>query len=559
MSLHLGQLKRNLQDIYRAAHQTGNSTLPLVANFSGTRFYPARHFQGRLWRGFYCLSELLVGCELQQSSLQKAISNTHALFLKQLTFIQPHATAYATYLKRCGQGYGVREKDYFVARQVITKWNKATSPFIEYMQHSSSPALKTWPFLIAEAKRLYDFYKIIALEGISEGVLPLASLKKVLKDKPLNSIDHKMLDQWIKKMNGRAGAVHFIHQGLQGIASQYIKEVNSNEKDTAASLEMVLEDKGCKVFQHADAEHMRWRQCLKKGDCVRGKDRQMVLGAELIHTTQLMDRTRVFALEGEDDYVVLFAQNRAALGIRSLRHRVGVYFGIPPVSLIGVSDDGSFALAERLSPLCAHVWKSREGCLSLEDQPLINIIQGLLRWLVSSNFTPTGFTPDALMLDASNRLKALKPMSKERFDFNALEDFVFKCSAGNRTIHHHLMTKTGLSEHATARFYHHMMAIALKGEVFEAEDLACIYKIGDPKVVDRAIELAKKMVSMRQEICSKVRALLPEYSEGETKGLYKAVGKALMECHKQSQAVSIMWTSLEQEVVEKVVKLINKR
>ncbi len=568
-----GLLKRNLQEIYQAAHQTNESTLslPLIANFSGTCLYQANHFRGRLWRAFYCLSAFLLRIELQQSCLYKAIQKTHTLFLKQLSLIQSHMSVYEIYLKRTGQGYSVKESDFFAARHAIIKWNRATGPFVELLLNRPCTALKALfecglksysedngqskPFLTTASKQALNFNRIINLEGINEGALPLAVFKKILKAKPLNSIDHKVLDQWIKQINGRAKAVSIINQGIVGIASYYMSNAKGN---AAAALEGVLEDNGCKVFQHEDPVHMAWRRCLKNGDSIWFQGKQVVLGDELVHTTSLRDRMRVFALEGRADCVALVAQNRAALGVKNFRHSSGSCFGVSPVRIMEVAEDGCVALAERLQPLCAHPWKSSEGDVSVEDLKIVNPIVSLLQWLVKGHFTPAGFTPHALMLDKNNHLKALKPMSKEQFDFNALEDFVFTCAAGNRTIYQHMMTATGLLKHATAHFYYDMMATALKGDKLEAEDLGGIYKIGDAKVVDRGTELAKKVVALRQEICNKVRERLPTYSEGEVKRLYHLTGKVLMECHKQSQAVSIIWPSLEQDVVEGVLKKLTK-
>lgn len=564
MTSEMDLLNHNFQEIYRATHINKPAKLQLVANLSGTHIYASTQGWGRLWCWFYGIASWLTCQDLHLSNLKRAVINTHQLFHTQLSLMAPYLKDYQTYVDKMGEEYAVSESDYFAARHKITHWNACTLPFINMLRHQGNqPVMQqlrhcfvdylpkeelSTLFIPEAAQNLRACQQIIDLEGMSEGPLPMLAFKKILKGKFLNAIDHSELDKWIKKINQTAPPiVNEVHQALNAICQQYNKKdpPHPSMQIDATALEILLENKGCTVFKQIDPKHMQWRNNLKKGSQIPFNTTEIMLTEEIQpaystseHLPIFSDHTRVFGVAGKEACVAMTAQNRAALPMKYLRNRQEIGFGLRTAQLLEISDDGRLALMEKLHPLDARPWTSQNDILSEEDAPTIKTLTMLLQWFIKYNLTPVNFSSDSLMLDSQYRLKSLKSMQKGPFDFNALEDFCWQCAAGNSTIFKQLMTKSGLATHDVAKFYHEMLANSLKGDNLPTDDLAGIYKIGDPKVVDRAIELSCKVLGMQQRLLRELKVYFPMQDEKE---LALEIAKTILDGHQASKAAGLLW------------------
>ena len=503
-SNHKGLLEDNFKEIYHSVKYPSKHPFPLTANYWGTRVYDSRYGWGRVWRWFYQIVEWATGNDWHLKTFKRAMLYTHAVFQLELVKVQKALSHYLEYLKKCGKGYSVPEAHYFSARECLTKWNRATKPFLKMLQTTSLEKyfpkhvvseLPVSSYCSSSIPALPVCQKIIDLEGRAGGPLPLAILKKVIREIPPNTMDQKDLDRWLIKIEKKTIPGNAVHKALQALILFYTKnkEGKRMHQENLASLEGYLEDRGCHVFQQNDAKHLQWRQSLEKGTVLPLNLSEIILGEELFPKISGSDKTRAYTVEGRNDVVALIANNCMALPLRNLRMKKEKHPGMEPALFLDQSPDGRVALLEKFKAIGAHKWTTQDNLISKEDRPIIEILSKMIQGFIKQGITPSDFSPSYLMLTEKMELKFLKPSSKKLFDFNAIEDFIFECAAGNHFIFQELMVKSGMSSHASAKFYRDAVSNVLNGETTDSDDLAGIYRITDPKVVDRAAILMKKI------------------------------------------------------------------
>jgi len=566
--LTVDTLRSNFQELYHIAHNPASNRHSLIPDLSGTHIYDSNHGSGLFLNCFYKCINSFTKWDFVHTKLKQSINYTQKIFLKELALMEPFLLSYQTYLKRAGNGYAVVEAEYSHARKAISTWNASTQKFIKLINTlpkdnivlvilkqtltDANPEAQQRPlFQTPITSALNSCQKIIDLEGMTKGSLPLEVIKKLLKKKPLSTSDQKSIDSWSKKVQHiSADKVQLVHRCLQTIASLYLQpDQQSSEKGDAAPIEALLEKTGCTLFQQKDPTHISWRDQLEAGTSIPYKDTKIILGTEINPLPTPGDKTRVFEVKDHPDIVALVARNQAELSIRRLLQATKNDFGIPLANIVEIFHDGRVAFMERLQSLGAFKWTSSNGILSQEDAPVVNALAALLQEFINNKFTPSNFKPTAILLNSQYQLRTLKPMTKRSFDFNALEEFVTKCAGENRTVFKHLMTASGLSTHSTATFYYDIISTAFKGEEMDASTLAAIYDSSDPKVVDRGEVLVEEALPLWRELCTELRTFFPLRKKQE---LNQEVGKALIECHKASKAAGKLGPSLYQDVIAKI-------
>lgn len=542
-------LKDNFREIYHSIKFPSEHSVPLVANFSNTRLYDSRYGWGRLWRWFYRITEWIGGHQWHLEKLQKTIIYTHRLFHLEISKVQKALKQYLEYIEKCGRGYLVEETDYFASRSLITNWNRSTKPFLKLIQKKDVGdqflgALKLDSTLLAfdfpSSDTVQGVQKIIDLEGLIGGSLPLLIFKKLIREIPLNTIDQKELDHWITKIDKEAFEPRAVHKALKAISLLYTKKNNekSDAQKALVNLELFLEDRGCKVFQKNDLKHLKWRQGLESGQKILFNDSEMTLGKELFSKLSDNDQTRVYALEGQIDRVALIAHNCIALKLCDQRMRRENNIGIQPALFIDISSDGRIALRERLKPLNTFQWQSTEECIQIEDEAVFNALTSLIQMLIKQDITPDNFSSASLMLNEKQQLKSIKPLAISPFDFNAIEDFIVECAAGNRLIYQELMVKSGLCKHAIANFYREIVSSTLHEDSMAADDFAGIYRISDPKVVDRAIVLASQIKYLKAQQIAKLREAYPKLLPHQ---LEQEVNCTILTKYLRDKTAGVLW------------------
>lgn len=559
--LHINTLQGNLQEIYHAAKMSASHQIHLVANPFGTRLYYSSQGWGRMWRWFYMVAETFFNQRgLRISKIKKAVLYTYALFQKNLKLIQENSSCYQNYLIKTSQGYATNENELFLVRKNITLWNQATRPFVKAAINEQreiieklfrfcqiKPAEQNTPiFAYPQFEMLKQCQKIINLEGILNGALPLEIFEKISKNKRLSDSDFKDLDKWIKKLNQSSCSVRIVHQAIQAIIA-IINSQNQENSDQAdlIRLESMLDKRGCTLFQQDDAKFLQWRNTLAKGSKLILDGKEITLSDQLGRKILGNDRFLSFSIVEMPDFVVLTGNNEAILGLKKSQHLPENGYGVEPIQISEIYDRGRWTLVERLKPLNSYAWSS-SNTLSNQDQFFSKPLVHLIKWLIQQKQTPDYFTPKYLMINPKQQLKSLRPTTKKEFDFNALEDFAFQCSSGNLTIFQHLMEASGLYNHLSTKFYHEVISNALKDDKSHPEDLAGIYNIDDPKVVDRAVKLAHDVLMLKQHCCFNI---LEKHPEKKVQQVEQSVNKAILRCHQENRSAGTLWPTLLESVL----------
>ena len=565
--IQLETLKGNLQEIYHAINTASTSQVNLVANVCGTRLYNASQGWGRLWRWFYIVTEVFLGKGLRLANVKKALMRTHLLFQKNLQEIRYHASQYQAYLKKTMQGYSTNESEFFQTRQCITRWNQTTRPFVKMAVDSRKEVINKLfkvcfkqlsiteqPFSFfsyPEFDKLGQFQKIIDLEGMTNGPLPLELFEKICKNKKLSDSDFKDLDKWIKKINTLPSSRH-LHQALQGFVNTInVPQSGENfEKADLIRLELMLEERGCKLFRQDDPKHLKWRDSLKKGFKLNLNEKEIVLGDPVGKKILGIDQFLHFSINDMPHLLVITGNNESVLGMKKHKHLPENGYGVEPIQILDIFDHGRWALVEKLEPLTTHYWTSTNYSLSSQDELFLRPLLNLLKWLIQQQQTPDYFSLKYLMMNSQNQLRALRPTSKKEFNFNALEDFVLQCAAGNLKVYQHLMEKSGLYAHMTTKFYHEVMANVLKNNPTPPEDLAGIYNIEDPRIVDRANKLSQEVLLLKQKCCLKI---LENRPEKDPKNVEQSVDRVILKCHLTNKSSGIIWPTLFENVISEIL------
>jgi hypothetical protein len=508
-------LENNLREIYHAIRNPSENSIPLVANISGTRIYDSRFCWGILWRFFYQIANWALGTDQSHlTPLQKALLNTHETFQNEIPKVQTALAHYQNCLKKGGKRYEIPEKEYLAAKEIITSWNCSTGPFLKLIQKTSSKqrlfeslgsVLPKTTFDCPEAPILREYQKIIDLENFQRSPLPFCSIKKSSRKITLNAHDQNDLDQWISNLNQQNLRVKKVHQAVQNLISFYANSPLNQEAllHQSGEFELFLEDRGCRIFQKSDPKHLKWRDGLKKGQQFILSHSELILGNELYINKSYGNHMRAYAIEGQPQRIARIAQNSYALKLHDLRMQKNCVYDIEPALMLDISYDGKIALYERMKGLLSLSWTSNQGVLTYNDEIIVNQLAKLIKGFISSNSTPSNFTVASIMLNDQQKLKFIEPQTKCSFDFNALEEFIHACASDNKLILQELMTRSGLNNHPIAKFYRDIVTGTLNDDSIAPDDLAGIYKISDPKVVDRAINLAKHIKSKKNQLLNK--------------------------------------------------------
>lgn len=548
-SNYKGLLEDNFKEIYHSVKYPSIHPIPLTANCWGTRVYDSRYGWGRIWRWFYQVLEWATGNDWHLKTLKRAMLHTHKVFHLELAKVQKALNHYLEYLKKCGKGYSVSERHYFSSRECMTKWNNATKPFLKMLQTTSLEKffpehvvseLPVSSYCSSSIPALHICQKIIDLEGRTGESLPLAILKKVIREIPPNAMDQKDLDRWLIKIERKNISGNAVHKALHALILFYAKnkEGKRTYQESLASLEGYLEDRGCLVFQQNDVKHLKWRQSLERGTVLPLNVSKIILGKELFPKISGSDKTRAYTVEGRNDVVALIANNCMTLPLRNLRMKKERHVGMEPALFLDLSTDGRVALMERFKAIGAHQWTTKDNFLSKEDKPIIEILSRMIQGFVKQGITPSDFSPSYLMLTEKMELKFLKPSSRKPFDFNAIEDFIFECAAGNRFVFQELMVKSGMASHASAKFYRDVVSNVLNGETTASDDLAGIYRISDPKIVDRAAILMKKVNTLKKRLSLHLREKHPKMLP---KRLESLVYQQVMSHYLEFKTAGLLW------------------
>ncbi|MFQ5729956.1 MAG: hypothetical protein ACE5GN_06315 [Waddliaceae bacterium] len=563
--MSLNALGSNLREIYDTVNDSKNVTAELVPNPFGTRVYNTSKGWGRLWRWFFKITDTLFGKSFKLRKLRQAMLKTQKIFREHLPSIRKNIKTYQTYLQKKSAGYPVEEKNFHKARRSITTWNHATVPFLEFVRNGGNEKLsklfKTYypsnsgksPFLCdQEMGPLKELQKIINLEGYLHEPLPLPILEKLATGKIITDSDKKALALWIDKLHKLKAKIHIgpFHDAMAALVN-HLATLQYPEPPSLASLELALVDHRLTLFRQKDPKHIKWRNTLQPGDHLTCNGKEILLGEPIGKKFFDKDNNLVFGIKDNPDKVVYIGINRAVLGLKEKISKENSG-GIPNARFLEIDKEGRFALMERLQePLERYPWKTNANWLHHEDRDIATPLANLVKWMVQNKVTPQNFSPKHLMFDTKGRLRYAKICIPGNFDYTVLEDFLFACANGNRTVFCSLMSDSYLHVHPYQKFYEKMLKHALEGNKKKAATVAALDKISDPKIVDRGEALHQEVLKLKESCCRKI---YEKFRVSDTETLVKTVKEEIFGFYYHTHASGILWPTIEEEVIASVVR-----
>lgn len=574
MSLNVGDLKNNLQNIYAGTYNSAYPEQPFVPNLKGTLIYDRSRGIGRFWHIIFLFICFIVGEQFKLTRLHAAVQKTHRTFHEQLKHITLHMEKFLKHLGAQCEGISVPEREIQASRRAITRWNDATFPFLQLLKKNKKTlndllksslvnekenGLSQDFFLTELSTRLAQYQDMIDLEGELGEAMPWWLLKKAAMNMPISKEEVEKIGGWRSKLNQFAttqpAKLGLIRRALQSLI-QHLKENHSKKfmaEPDFGRLVCKLLDLEFGIFHIPDPKHMRWREKLTTGSVFLCNQTKIVLGKQIGIKEQEGDRMLIFEIKDHPEHVVAIGINRLTLAIRQKLALEINAWNIKIVAMRELDELGRCAIMEKLSdPSGGKNWISTTRLIPTDVQccqPLIAFVDACVR----RRCTPINFAQKYMMLDEKGRITSIKILeapspSQRQFDFNGLEDFIFKASRENLMIFSFLMKETKLNEQRAAAFYQSVVREVLKGDVLDVEQRYHAYgAINDNEVLVRGKILYEETLQLSKRCLEKIRSTHPTR---HLKTITEGVRKQLTRRYGDSNAAGILWPSLENDVIK---------
>lgn len=564
-------LNNNLREIYNAAHDKNVEKMQLVSDFSGTRVYHASSGWGRLWKWFFNAVDFVFGTDLKLKKLNMAMKKTQKIFQEHLVNTRTHLKTYRSYLEKKSIGISLNEKKYHMARRKITSWNRATAPFIQaFLYESNEKVSKVTARFFSGAffddnssdlQSLSTLQHLIDLEGYLHKPLPLELFVKLACGKKPKDKDLKNIGEWIRQHNKKKSplSIRPFHLALKSLFVDMKKyEFFKNQLTTTPGknsdlvrIEMALSELGLKIFTQKDPVHIKWRSGLKPGSVLQYSGEAITLGEQLGKKDSKKDNNLIFSIQGDPDKVIVIGINQAILELKKKVDEEDSWC-LHSAECIGIASSGDFAIYERLQgSLENHTWVTNKGWVDHQDSDILTPIQNMLKWMIKQDLTPQRLNLKFLRFDKKGRLKYGKVFLPRGFDYTALEDFVFQCSKGNKTIFSYLMDHSGLYFHPYRTFYNKMLQNALDDKETNTANIAAFEKVSDPRVEDKGELLYQQVVEMKENC---LKNILIDYVVPDVDKLEKTIRKELLYYYNSNKLSGTLWPDMEQEITSKIIE-----
>lgn len=563
-------LADNLREIYLAEHDENVEKILLTADFSGKKIYHASFGWGRIWRWFYSAVKLVSGVDLEMKKLSSAMEKTHTLFQEHFASTQVHLNSYKSYLYKRSIGVAVEEEKYHEARKKISSWNRATAPFLQAFSCErgskvSEYTAKFFPEKLndnrdQDLQSLTVIQDLIDFEGYLHGPLPLESFKKLacgvkLKDKELSE-----MSEWIYHYSKEDSpiTIRSFHLALKAFVESMRKEwlrssLNGDENSmpNLLRLEMALKDLGLNIFTQKDPVHLKWRSHLKPGSVLNYSGGLLTLDEQLGKKRCDEDNNLIFSVKEDPYKVIVIGINQAILHMkRDIDDKKG--WGLHTAECFEIAFSGDYAIYEKLEgSLEKLTWVTDKGWVEHQDLDHLTPVQEMLKWMVNEKLTPYHLDLKYLRYDRKGRLKYEKVCLPKEFDYEALENFVFQCSKGNKTVFCHLMDFSGLYAHSYRTFYFKMVQSALNGEKMNTKNISTFEGVLDSRVVDKG-DLLYKQVEEMKENC--LKNILSNHLVSDIKKLEQLIRSEIRNYYIKLKLSGTLWPTMEQEITSKIIE-----
>lgn len=531
-------LRQNLQEIWSAVGATEHDEakrIPLVPNYSGTHVYDARAGYGRLWRWFFTIACFLFGNGCKNERLIKAIEAIHTMFQTQAEQLQETARKYKTALQNIGEGRDIDEASYLSIKKEIIEWNESTKPFVKLMQKHTDPrtkeithiALKNLfhiylepntelAFTSSNAKRLILCQKIIDFENYyapfnHKLLRPLLQLTDKIfvrqEGRKLNEAEGKIADDWIKSLNETTPSLIAFRRGVESLTQlfQSIDRPQTHGRSMMAipstALHTLLETKRCKIYQQTEEKLVERIGSFTTGSVINFDNRQYTIDM-CLQSTDFKKNIFFYTLKNRPNQILLAGKNKLLLPMFHYFDLLQKQNTGAPSAFQDTSSCGSYTILHGYIPVQGYEWQSPPSGVSDKDLTKARSIAKYIEKCIKENKTPKDLLEKPWFFTVDGELAYLDTIGDEVLNFNALEDFAFRCSAGNEAVRKFLLHTSGLFKHVLADYYRIIVKSAVDGTELDLTTELRIHSRSDPRIIQRATEL-KEELSKHIDICTR--------------------------------------------------------
>lgn len=563
----IARLNSNLYEMHLSL--TNKTHGELISSPIGNRLYVKNRGWGRLWKLFFIIIDLLFGPDFKIKKLRKSIVLTQKTFQNEFSKAKQSVQKFQKgIIQILEEDRNFLEKEFQYNKWQIHRWNSISLYFLNSLQSKTKNSLElvlnrysvNSSFRkILKDKLLKDFklfQKIINLESSLQKATPFLVLRKLSQDKILSSANEDEIKAWISHINKNIKKISIrkFHHSLQAIV-QFINEklcTPYTVKAGISRLEYELAKRDLKLFKEPDIKHLQWRKHLTSGCKIVINGKEIVLNEEIGFIKGRDDHNKIFSIENDENQIAVIGINEAILGMKA---SIATYlsWGIRPATWLEVSEDGRFALVEKLkTPLSSVNWKSR-NFLDTEDLKKMIPVINQVKWFIEQNSCIENLSVKTLMYDKDGILKSTKPTIQSSFNLPKIIKFLKNFSQKNKIIYQDLIQKTGIVQHRYLSFFDEVVEKTLCGDPLSIQDLAAFHRIICPYTIKKAIKLQSKLMDYIHISIKNLNKnyLIPDFIE-----LSYFLKSKLLNSYREDLSICFLWNSTQKKNTDYIVKML---
>lgn len=529
--------------------------------------------------------------------IREALNTTHQVFhqwqTKLLNQDLPKMRAYLGEVSNLKANDKFDEKPYWQVREDVQNFHLSTHHFLHSIHHDPNVRMRQIfdrHFCIKcfdHIEPLEQMYSIIALQGEIGETLPIKALIDASFGK---EVEDASLHKFLKNLSDKKVSFKLFHSALAAIVKYAqrskvtLDDIERKNFPSLEKLEEALYTLDSSILSSKHIDHLEWRNTLKPCSeiiSIRYNDDhgqqtairyRFILGNQLGKKQNKFDHsvyfeikecfvaTRVFSKDTLDELkydplikfheeieeknndietnkVLWISINEAMAGIRESKSETCYGMNLSQIEFI--DNQGRFALIEKLHENYAE---------------FVKIVPKWIRWALKEvENAPISLEPlrdpQSFMFNKDTELKAVKLIKRsDSFSFNAWEQFIYEASKGDQNTFKKIMLESEMTSLAEAAFIREAVLTSFDKSKFDLLQQCKASSFNDKDILKVATGLQEDMVKL-QESC--FRQLEPKYGSALSKEMIKEL---LLEGYEKSGGISMLWPSLQDNVISACIK-----
>lgn len=577
-------LTQNLQELYALELTAESKYYQVVPSLWGNNIYYSETGWGKVLKVIYAVDTFFFGAKLIITNVENSLRYTQETFALQCKEMQTYVLEYQTLLGSLVEANASFDIEaYEKAQWQLAKWCDSTVPFIRLIKKQPEKIDKLFlrffnlpasaPQSIFNDVSLYEkmlrYKRIIELvRQIPDFLPPFFILFKLLKQSTLLQEEERLLKDWIEKIDYEEIKILTLHKGLAAFVDHiqecHLSEYMQGQKLSVEDLEFALSQRGLNIFCQKDRQLQKWADSLKEGDELESRGKKYVIDKEMI-SGKRENQMRVYQLQENSKQLVTIAPNRVLLALKK-KAAQELSWGVRSMEWFHVSDDGRFAIIERLKIAISNIhWMSQES-LNQNDLRILQPLLNQVIWFIEQKATPKNLDTTYLMYDQENNcLKSTKTVFKdevtfkkgeEQFNYPLLVEFCKQCANGNLTVYKYLVNETQLcGKHLNFNSYYsyfkEVLQKTLARESIPPAEVAALRGISNTFVIRKAETLQKEIVALHRECIEKI---LRTHQVPNPDFLPNNVSQHILEEFRKGNYICSLWPLMAEKVITAVIK-----